>query len=198
MKSSKNSTGAVNNVSANKIANGFPDFHHKMSKKIAQLTKVIYHLNTKNDDHEFQLNSLADAYESEIEDIIRDTTAKLAMFREQIEKKNNDTKITDIVKTLTSKHNQERQKAMDEFEEFKRKAKEREEILKREYEEKVKDLTRTLQNVKEEFNQRLVRFTTLTDELEKNKNKGDADMRLQHNKEVEELVHTYNKSIMIC
>lgn len=69
MKSSKTSSGAVNNVSANKIANGFPDFHHKMSKKIAQLTKVIYHLNTKNDDHEFQLNSLADAYESEIEDV---------------------------------------------------------------------------------------------------------------------------------
>ena len=27
----------------------FPDIHHKMSKKIAQLTKVIYHLNTKNE-----------------------------------------------------------------------------------------------------------------------------------------------------
>lgn len=49
--------------------NGFPDFHHKMSKKIAQLTKVIYHLNTKNDDHEFQLKALADSYESEIEEV---------------------------------------------------------------------------------------------------------------------------------
>ena len=47
----------------------FPDFHHKMSKKIAQLTKVIYNLNTKNDDHEFQLKSLADTYENEIEEV---------------------------------------------------------------------------------------------------------------------------------
>lgn len=30
----------------------FPDLHHKMSKKIAQLTKVIYHLNTKNEDRQ--------------------------------------------------------------------------------------------------------------------------------------------------
>lgn len=30
----------------------FPDLHHKMSKKIAQLTKVIYHLNTRNEDHQ--------------------------------------------------------------------------------------------------------------------------------------------------
>jgi len=57
------------NMSANKITNGFPDFHHKMSKKIAQLTKVIYHLNTKNDDHEYQLNTMADAYETEIDEV---------------------------------------------------------------------------------------------------------------------------------
>ena len=42
---------------ANKITMGassevFPDLHHKMSKKIAQLTKVIYHLNTRNEDHQ--------------------------------------------------------------------------------------------------------------------------------------------------
>jgi hypothetical protein len=37
----------------------FPDLHHKMSKKIAQLTKVIYHLNTKNEDHEYEIQALA-------------------------------------------------------------------------------------------------------------------------------------------
>lgn len=54
---------------ASKIQNGFPDFHHKMSKKIAQLTKVIFHLNTKNDDHEFQLKTMADNYETEIQEV---------------------------------------------------------------------------------------------------------------------------------
>ena len=34
---------------------GFPDLHLKMSKKIAQLTKVIYHLNTRNEDHELAM-----------------------------------------------------------------------------------------------------------------------------------------------
>lgn len=36
----------------------YPDLHHKMSKKIAQLTKVIYHLNTRNDDHEAEIAAL--------------------------------------------------------------------------------------------------------------------------------------------
>lgn len=35
-----------------KAGDVFPDLHHKMSKKIAQLTKVIYHLNTKNEDRQ--------------------------------------------------------------------------------------------------------------------------------------------------
>ena len=47
----------------------FPDLHHKMSKKIAQLTKVIYHLNTKNEEHTDDLGSLADAYETEIDGV---------------------------------------------------------------------------------------------------------------------------------
>lgn len=38
-----------------RVADVFPDLHHKMSKKIAQLTKVIYHLNTKNEDRQARL-----------------------------------------------------------------------------------------------------------------------------------------------
>ena len=49
--------------------NLFPDLHHKMSKKIAQLTKVIYHLNSKNEEHNDDLTPLADAYETEIDGV---------------------------------------------------------------------------------------------------------------------------------
>ena len=42
---------------------------HRMSKKIAQLTKVIYHLNNKNEDHTYDLHELSEQYESEIETV---------------------------------------------------------------------------------------------------------------------------------
>ena len=38
-----------------------------MSKKIAQLTKVIYQLNTKNEDTESKLKHLQDKHKSEVE-----------------------------------------------------------------------------------------------------------------------------------
>jgi hypothetical protein len=31
-----------------------------MSKKVAQLTKVIYHLNSKNEDHDMDLQDMAE------------------------------------------------------------------------------------------------------------------------------------------
>eukprot|EP01079_Euglenida_sp_SAG-EU17-18_P008721 gene8721-1565_t len=53
------------------------DVQFRMSKKIAQLTKVIYHLNTKNDDHDFELKALSDRYEGEIASILLDARQKV-------------------------------------------------------------------------------------------------------------------------
>ncbi len=38
-----------------------------LSKKIAQLTKVIFHLNTKNDENEQQIKAVTASYEAEID-----------------------------------------------------------------------------------------------------------------------------------
>ena len=43
-----------------------PDMLYKLSKKIAQLTKVIYSLNTKNDDLEMDLEHLRSTYEEKL------------------------------------------------------------------------------------------------------------------------------------
>ncbi len=47
------------------------ELHYKMCKKIAQLAKVIYHLHTKNEDHEYELRDQAAAYEQQIEDVLQ-------------------------------------------------------------------------------------------------------------------------------
>merc|ERR1719430_2895068 len=43
------------------------DMMYKLSKKIAQLTKVIYSLNTKNDDLEYDMEGLRIAYEDKLQ-----------------------------------------------------------------------------------------------------------------------------------
>ena len=43
-----------------------PDTLYKLSKKIAQLTKVIYSLNTRNDDLEVDLEAVRNSYEEKL------------------------------------------------------------------------------------------------------------------------------------
>ena len=42
-----------------------------MCKKVAQLTKVIFYLNTKNDEYESNLKAVVNAYESELESTVK-------------------------------------------------------------------------------------------------------------------------------
>ena len=58
-----------------------PDLQTKLSKKIAQLTMVVYQLKTKCDDSERQLTDVTNSYEEEIGVIIRDARAKITEIR---------------------------------------------------------------------------------------------------------------------
>lgn len=70
-----------------------PDIHYKMSKKIAQLTKVIYHLNTKNEDNNFELETLKSQHQVEIQQLLNDSTNKLAKLKEIIDSKQSNVRI---------------------------------------------------------------------------------------------------------
>jgi len=59
------------------------ELHSKLCKKVAQLTKVIYHLNTRNEDSEGRLQLLQDDYEAEIENLLQDASAKVAAASEE-------------------------------------------------------------------------------------------------------------------
>lgn len=60
--------------------------HHKMSKKIAQLTKVIFHLHSKNEENSSYHTALSNAYEKEIETILRDANNIINRQKEALER----------------------------------------------------------------------------------------------------------------
>ncbi len=53
-----------------KLDEPIPELHLKMCKKIAQLTKVIYQLHTKNEEHEVRSRELTLTYEQQIEEVL--------------------------------------------------------------------------------------------------------------------------------
>ncbi|KAJ3080344.1 hypothetical protein HDU99_008642, partial [Rhizoclosmatium hyalinum] len=74
-------TGGKGEVPSEKGVFAPPEVVFKMSKKIAQLTKVIYYLNTKNEDHNVEIQSLIDAYEDELTEAIKDGTNKITELK---------------------------------------------------------------------------------------------------------------------
>ena len=107
-------------------ADSFPDLHHKMSKKIAQLTKVIYHLNTKNDMHDAEVQGVQDLYESEIDEIIRDAHAKLASFATRLN--DSGAQQTQLLEQLRRQLEDERKRAANEAAAMQRRCAEQTEV----------------------------------------------------------------------
>ncbi|XDA77424.1 hypothetical protein R6Z07F_007558 [Ovis aries] len=54
-----------------------PEMHVKMCKKIAQLTKVIYALNTRQDETEAGMEALREAHQEELQQAVAETEARL-------------------------------------------------------------------------------------------------------------------------
>ncbi len=56
---------------------GKRSFEFRMSKKVAELTQVVHMLFTKNHEREVEIEALKDAYEKEIELVLKDAKSKL-------------------------------------------------------------------------------------------------------------------------
>lgn len=60
------------------------ELHLKMSKKIAQLTKVIFHLNTRNEDFQSEFAHAKHAHARELAQLTQDAATKLRLLHEQL------------------------------------------------------------------------------------------------------------------
>ncbi|XP_077157587.1 protein FAM184B isoform X5 [Paroedura picta] len=58
--------------------------HLQMCKKIAQLTKVIYALNMKNDEHEASIQALKEAHQEEIQHILAETREAALHYKREV------------------------------------------------------------------------------------------------------------------
>lgn len=58
--------------------------------------QVIYHLNNKNEDFEFEIQELTDRYESDVAALKADSASKLAFVRQQVQEALDDAKVRSV------------------------------------------------------------------------------------------------------
>ena len=178
----------------------FPDLHSKMSKKIAQLTKVIYHLNTKNEDHQSEVDTINSNHQIEIQQILRDAASRIAKFKEIVDTKQMIVNQEALMDKMMKKHEVEKTNAIADLEKYKSKMNEREQKISKEYQNKFDGMRDEITKMNSKFQEKISTFEAINGDLKKSiedqKSTGSQindEVRKKYEVEIAELVRFHNE-----
>ena len=176
---------------SNSSADVTPDLHLKMSKKIAQLTKVIYALNTKNDEHENVLENLKTAHEEEMQKLMAETKEKMSYFKTRLNAVSEQRQKIDVLESHLTKERLQREEALSVFEKFKRRSEDEETRLKSEFSDKILVMSKELLSAKKQFEERLKDFQATRKLLEEDRDKAIEQLKSKHHDEIDQLMKAH-------
>ncbi|XP_019065810.1 protein FAM184B [Fukomys damarensis] len=133
-----------------------PEMHVKMCKKIAQLTKVIYALNTRQDEAEASMEVLREAHQEELQSVVAETKARL--LQDQGRPKDDEEGLLRQIQALESALELQKkltQEALAESAARRLETKERELRVEAEHAERVLMLSKEMLELKADYENRL-------------------------------------------
>ncbi|XP_012998904.2 protein FAM184A isoform X4 [Cavia porcellus] len=164
------------------------DMHLRMSKKIAQLTKVIYALNTKNDEHESAIQALKDAHEEEIQQILAETREKILQYKSRITEELDLKRKIQVLEASLEDHIKMKQQALTEFEAYKHRVEDMQLCAEAQHVQRIVTMSGEVEEIRRKFEERLRSFGQLQVQFEKDKRLALEDLRTAHRREVQELL----------
>ncbi|KAG3290142.1 hypothetical protein H1C71_026509 [Ictidomys tridecemlineatus] len=164
------------------------DMHLKMSKKIAQLTKVIYALNTKNDEHESAIQALKDAHEEEIQQILAETREKILQYKSKVTEELELKRKIQVLEASLEDHIKMKQQALTEFEAYKHRVEDMQLCAEAQHVQRIVTMSREVEEIRRKFEERLRSFGQLQIQFEKDKGLALEDLRTAHRREMQELL----------
>ena len=176
----------------------FPDLHHKMSKKIAQLTKVIYHLNTRNEDHKSAMELLQYQHQLELQQVARDAATKIARFKTLVESRKAAGQMEGQMHEMRRQYDAERQHADRLFTDLKGRMAAKERRLHLEFQVKVDTQQMEIAQMSARFQERLAALEGVNDELRRaleaagtSSSQGIEEWRRRYDEDLKEVQETH-------
>ncbi|XP_077370136.1 protein FAM184A isoform X4 [Festucalex cinctus] len=125
------------------------DLHLKMSKKIAQLTKVIYALNTKNDEHEEEIDSLKEAHEDEVQHIVTETRDKIMQYKSKMVDEADLRRRLASLEESVELHEHMKRQALAEFEMYRQRMEDSQLCTEAQHTQRVVSMSREVESLME-------------------------------------------------
>ncbi|KAG7508035.1 hypothetical protein JOB18_001392 [Solea senegalensis] len=188
--------GKFNSSTASSFQSGIAmeytqDLHLKMSKKIAQLTKVIYALNTKNDEHEAAISTLKEAHEEEVQQILSETREKILQYKSKISDEMDLKKRIQSLEESMELHERMKRQALAEFESYRQRVEDMQLCTEAQHTQRVVSMSREVEEMRRSFEEKLRTFSQAQAQFEQEKKAALEELKAQHRQEVQELLRSH-------
>ena len=121
-----------------------PEMLDRTCKKISQLTRVIYLLNTKNEENENFLKALVHSYDNELENMRREANEIISQFQSKLEKAKATSIIDSKIKEIRKKFDDSSIRFSAGYDNFKFETAKAKESIETEYKEKYNQMLKDL------------------------------------------------------
>uniref|UniRef100_A0A671STV8 Protein FAM184A-like n=1 Tax=Sinocyclocheilus anshuiensis TaxID=1608454 RepID=A0A671STV8_9TELE len=166
------------------------DLHLKMSKKIAQLTKVIYALNTKNDEHEDAIKSLKEAHDEEVQHILTEAREKILHYKSKIGDEADLKRRLQSLEESVELHEHMKRQALAEFEMYRQRVEDTQLCTEAQHTQRVVSMSREVEDMRHEFDEKLRSFSQMQAQFEQEKRRVLEELKSVHRQEVQELLES--------
>jgi chromosome segregation ATPase len=170
------------------------EIHHKMSKKVAQLTKVIFHLNTRNDEADQHLSAVTQAYEQEVEFILKDANSKVRKLAEAIESGQSN-KAMKQIEALKKGYEDEKRDALKEIQNLKSTLSARETKNTSIWTDRLSRMNSEVLALKQQCTQQALQFKAALQRAEEGKSQGEVELRASFEAEINRLRREHQASL---
>ena len=152
------------------------------------LFQVIYALNTKNDEHDAIVQNIKDQHEEQIQTLLAETKEKIEYYKSKFGNSSEQAKEIELLQKCLNENQTEKQKALLEFQDYKRNVENQNLQMKTEHSQRILDLTEQVASAKRDFETRLQALDSLRDRYEQDKRTLIEEMTEKHRKELEDLL----------
>ena len=167
------------------------EVYERMCKKIAQLTRVIFILNTKNDENESLIESFVETYEKEIENITKEANFVISNMKKAITQMKDNINVDDKLKEITRKYEDTCLAYGNDYDRYKKEIMNREKKITDDYTEKVDKMYRDLADLKKIYDTKYSELNKKSEDEKKALINDKETIKKELNNEIENIKKTF-------
>uniref|UniRef100_A0A3Q1CR07 Protein FAM184A/B N-terminal domain-containing protein n=1 Tax=Amphiprion ocellaris TaxID=80972 RepID=A0A3Q1CR07_AMPOC len=154
-------------------------------------SKVIYALNTKNDEHEAAIATLKEAHEEEVQQILSETREKILQYKSKISDEMDLKRRIQSLEESMELHERMKRQALAEFESYRQRVEDMQLCTEAQHTQRVVSMSREVEEMRRSFEEKLRTFSQAQAQFEQEKKVALEELKGQHRQEIQELLRSH-------